>query len=37
MEKLSQVLLDFHTWKRPSAEGGQSGTCGGGGVRESIL
>lgn len=44
MEKLSQVLLDLHTWNRSSAaeaEGGQSGGGGGGGgaggVRESIL
>ncbi|KAM9351950.1 anillin, actin binding protein 2 [Symphorus nematophorus] len=40
MEKLSQALLDFHTWNRTSAtqtESQQSNTSGSGNLRESIL
>ncbi|XP_050929587.1 LOW QUALITY PROTEIN: anillin [Lates calcarifer] len=40
MEKLNQVLLDFHTWNRTSAtqtESQQSNTLSSGNLRESIL
>ncbi|KAG7231044.1 hypothetical protein INR49_025074 [Caranx melampygus] len=40
MEKLSQALLDFHTWNRTSAaqtESQQSNTVSSGNLRESIL
>lgn len=37
MEKLNQVLLDFYTWSRPSAEGPQLNESSGGNLRESIL